>query len=150
MPRVSDLPAELADLHPDPHTEPFWEAAREHRLVAQRCGKCATFRMPPGPFCHVCRSQDVDWVELPGTGTVFTYTVTRHALIPAMRDAVPYAVVVVALDGAPGTRLVGTFVGGDPDTVSIGTRVAVAWDDLDEFTTVPRFRELSDTTTRTR
>jgi uncharacterized OB-fold protein len=140
MPRISAMPAELVDLHPDPHTAPFWDAAREHRLLAQRCSKCATFRMPPSPFCYVCRSQDAEWVELPGTGTVFTYTITRHALVPAVREAVPYAVVVVDLDGAPGTRLVGTFVGDDIDSVRIGMPVRVAWDDLDEHITVPRFR----------
>ncbi len=139
MPRISALPAELVDLHPDPWTAPFWEAAREHRLVAPRCTACGTFRMPPGPFCHSCRNQDVAWIELPGTGTVFTYTITRHALIPLMASAVPYAVAVADLDGAPGARLVAAMVSGtDLDEVRIGLPVAVRWDDLDASTTVPR------------
>lgn len=132
------LPAEIAGLNPDSWTEPFWLAAAEHRLVAARCGACATFRMPPSPFCHVCRSQDIDWTELNGTGTVFTFTVVRHAVVPVVREHVPYVVAVVDLDGAPGARLVTQLVGMAPEHVTIGMPVGVVWDDVAEGVSVPR------------
>jgi len=59
-----NMPPDLVDLHPDPWTEPFWLAARDHRLVAPRCRFCGTFRMPPTGFCRKCRQQDVEWVDL--------------------------------------------------------------------------------------
>ena len=31
-------------------TEPFWEAAKQRRLVAPQCADCGSFRMPPTPF----------------------------------------------------------------------------------------------------
>jgi uncharacterized OB-fold protein len=133
------IPAELSTLHVAPYTAPFWEAALEHRLVAQRCPKCGEFRMPPSPFCWACRAHDADWVELPGTGTVFTYNVTRKALLPLLADMIPYVVAVVDLDGAPGARLVSNLLDIDPDDVRIGMRVKVAWDDIHERTTIPRF-----------
>jgi hypothetical protein len=133
------LPASLARLAPDAWTEPFWRAAREHRLVAPRCRACGAFRMPPGPYCWRCRTQPVDWVELSGRGTVYTCSVTRQALVPFLREAVPYVVAVVELEGAPGVRLVGNVLDVDPAEVRIGMPVRVAWDDIDEATTIPRF-----------
>jgi hypothetical protein len=133
------MPGFLAQLAPDRWTEPFWRAAREHRLVAPRCRQCGAFRMPPTPFCWKCRTQDVDWVELSGRGSVFTFNVTRQALLPFLREAVPYVVAVVELEGAPGVRLIGNVIDVDPAQVKIGMPVRVAWDDIDDETTIPRF-----------
>jgi len=133
------LPDWMADLHPDAWTVPFWEAAKEHRLVGARCVQCGTFRMPPRPFCRVCRRQEIEWVDLPGTGTVFTYTVVRHAVVPELATHVPYVIAVVEVDGAPGTRLVAAVVESDPEEVRIGRKVAVRWDDVHENVTIPRF-----------
>lgn len=138
------MPAALAELHPDVWTAPFWQAARAHRLVAQRCAACGAFRMPPTPFCQQCRSQDDEWVDLPGTGTIYTFNVTHQALIPQLADHVPYVVAVVDLDGAPGARLVTNIVDTDPARVAVGDRVRVDWDDVHAHTTIPRFRKEAD------
>jgi uncharacterized OB-fold protein len=133
------LPSAIASIHPDVWTLPFWEAARDHRLVAPQCVACGAFRLPPAPFCWRCRTQDVSWVELSGRGTVYTYTVTRQALIPLLQDAVPYVAAVIELEGAPGVRLASNIVDVDPDSVHVGMTVALAWDDLDNGVTLPRF-----------
>lgn len=52
-----------------------------------------------------------------------------------------YAVGVIALDGAPGARLVATIVDTDPDTVTIGMPLTVGWDDIHDRTTIPRLCE---------
>ena len=81
------FPTILDETYAVPMTQPFWDAAKEDRLVAPRCMTCGTFRLPPAPFCWVCQAQEVDWVELPGTGTVYTYTVVRHPLHLALAYA---------------------------------------------------------------
>jgi uncharacterized OB-fold protein len=134
-----EMPDFMANIAPDVWTAPFWEAAGEHRLVAPRCVACGAFRMPPGPFCWQCRTQAVDWVELSGRGTVFTFIIARRALIPQLADAVPNVVAVVDLDGAPGCRLVGNVLGIEPEAVSIGLPVVVEWDDIDDRVTIPRW-----------
>lgn len=134
------LPAEFAELHPDSWTEPFWLATREHRLTVPRCTNCGAFRFPPAAFCHQCQHQDVEHVEVAGTGTVYTYTIARHAVVPSLADSVPYAVAVVELDGAPGVRMIANIVESDPEHVRIGSRVEVVWDDVDAEVTIPRFR----------
>jgi uncharacterized OB-fold protein len=134
-----EMPDFMAELAPDVWTEPFWQAASEHRLVAPRCTNCGEFRMPPVPFCHRCRHQEIEWVDLSGRGTVFTFVITRRALIPELQDAVPNVVAVVDLDGAPGCRLVSNLLQIDPDAVEIGMAVVIAWDDIDDTVTIPRF-----------
>jgi uncharacterized OB-fold protein len=138
--QLINFPDEIAALHPDPFTQPFWDATREHRLVVARCAACATVRpMPPGPFCWECRETDVEWVPLRGSGSVHTFTIVRSAPLPDLADAVPYVIAVVELDDAPGARLMTNVVGVDVDAVHIGMPVRVVWDDVDEATTIPRF-----------
>ena len=121
-------------------TAPWWEAAAVHRLVVQRCTECGTTRHPPGPVCPACRSMEAEWHELPGTGTVYTYTVVRQAFIPALADKIPYAVIAVALDDAGGARMVSNLVDADPTEAAVGMAVEVVWEDMGPELSVPRFR----------
>jgi uncharacterized OB-fold protein len=113
---------------------PWWQAAADHRLVVQRCSGCGELRHPPGPTCPNCHVFEHDWLELPGTGTVYTYTVVHQQFVPA---DVPYVVVAVDLDGAPGIRMVSNLVDGEP---SIGLPVEVAWEDMGPDLALPRMR----------
>jgi uncharacterized OB-fold protein len=135
-----DFEPSLTAIFPDQWTRPFWDAAHEHRLVACRCADCHTFRMPPTAMCWRCRSRAVEWVDLPGTGSVYTFTVARHALTPAAQAAVPYVIAVVALDGAGGARLITNLVGVEPADVTIDMPVTVVFDDVSDTVSVPRFR----------
>jgi uncharacterized OB-fold protein len=139
VPRISNMPEFLAEIEPDAWTAPYWQAAAEHRLVAAKCGDCGAFRVPPAPFCWNCRSQVTEWPQLSGHGTVYTYTVIRRAVIPQIREVVPYVVAVIELDDAPGARLVGNVLDVDPDDVRIGLAVTVAWDDIRPGLTIPRW-----------
>jgi uncharacterized OB-fold protein len=133
-------PDELITIRPDKWTEPFWAAASEHRLICARCSRCETYRMPPGPFCPRCRSQEIEWQELCGRGTVFTYTVVHHPVLPALRDHLPYAVAAVRLPDAGGVRLLGNVVGIDSEDLTVGLDVYIDWADIRPGVTVPRFR----------
>jgi len=117
----------------------FWEAAREHRLVLQRCDDCGRFQHPPAPVCHRCRSAAVRWADVEGRGNVYTYTAVHKAFIPALQDHLPYVVAVIELPGAGGTRIVSNLVDVAPSDVSIGMEVDLVWDDYPELS-VPRFR----------
>lgn len=139
MRSVTALPAWLAPVTPDPWTTPFWAAAREHRLVAPCCTHCATFRFPPGPFCHICQRQEVEYVDLPGTGSIYTFTIARHPVLPELKESVPYVIAVLELDGAPGIRLIANVVSSGVDQLHIGCAVKVTWDDVTDEVTIPRF-----------
>jgi uncharacterized OB-fold protein len=122
----------------------WWEAAADHRLVVQRCTACGRTRHPPGPVCPFCRSSSAEWSALPGTGTVYTYTVVRQAFIPSLRDKIPYTVIVVELDGAEGARIVSNLVDVEPQEVTVDMPVEVVWEDMGPELALPRFRPAPD------
>jgi uncharacterized OB-fold protein len=138
--RQSNLPEELGELHPDQWTAPFWEHAREHRLVAARCTRCDAFRpMPPGSFCWECDGDEVAWIELSGRATLHSFTIVRRAVASSLEGVVPFVIAIVDLDGAPGVRLMTNIVDVEPEAVRTGMALTVVWDDLASGVTIPRF-----------
>jgi uncharacterized OB-fold protein len=139
-PRPGVLPPELIQLGPNTWTEPFWQAAANHRLVIPSCSTCGTHRLPPSPFCWRCRGQGVEWISHDGRGTIYTFTVVRHAVIPSVTGVLPLIIAVVELPNTDGCRLVGNLVDVVPEAVRIGQTVTLQWYDVREGTSVPCFR----------
>jgi uncharacterized OB-fold protein len=111
-----------------PQLTPFNEAwFTSGALAVQRCTECAALQHPPEEVCHACGSMSFDHVELAPRGTVHSYTVVHYPANPALADAVPYTVVLVALDDAPEVRVVGNLL-GDGD-VRIGMPVVAVWEE---------------------
>lgn len=135
----------LASIAPDAHTRPFWEACKRRELRVQRCSRCGRFRHPPLPGCPRCGSPESDWPKLSGRGTVFSFTIAHHAALPALAEDAPYNVVVVALDDAPGARLISNLLDTPPEAVRIGMAVEIAWDEVGDGLVLPRFRPAAGT-----
>ncbi|MFV2171602.1 bifunctional MaoC family dehydratase N-terminal/OB-fold nucleic acid binding domain-containing protein [Actinomadura sp. LOL_016] len=115
----------------------FWfEAAREHRLVIQRCADCKSLRHPPGPACPQCGSFQWDTVESSGDGHVYTFTVNHHPRHPAF----DYPLVVAVIELSEGTRLIANMTGVDPGDVEVGMPVVLDWLDADPDLSLPIFR----------
>ena len=121
---------------------PFWQAAAEHRLVAQRCTGCGHMRLPPAPICPECRSAASDWKALSGRGEVYTYTVVHRPI--AAGQQLPYVIAVIALAEAGGVRMISNLVGVRPDEVAVGMPVELVWEDMSAELTIPRFRPRRD------
>ena len=61
----------------------FWfEGAREHKLLIQRCTSCGTLRHPPLPACGTCGSFEWDTVEASGRGTLYSFVVVHYPQVP--------------------------------------------------------------------
>jgi uncharacterized OB-fold protein len=118
-------------------TKPYWESARAGRLVTQRCRSCGRIWHPPLPACPHCHSTDIGWHEVCGNGTVYTYTVVRHATHAALADRIPYVVAIVEL--AEGPRLVTGITGCAPDDVRVGMAVRACFREVAEGVTLPYF-----------
>src|SRR5437868_2567546 len=131
------LPGEQVRITTSTITEPFWRAAQEERLVAPRCGACGTFRLPPTPFCPQCQSTDVDWVELSGRATVFSFSVVHG--YPGLPD-ITLVPVIVDLPDAPGARLVSNVIDIDPADVHIGMELRVLFSPIADGWMIPLFR----------
>lgn len=137
---MSGAPRVKFQLHADRHTEPFWRAAAEHRLVIARCATCGAHRMPPAAVCHACRSTEVEWTEPSGEGVVFAFTVIRRDTPPVEKGSSPYVVAVVELPDAGGIRMTTNLVDVEPEDVRIGMPVVLTWDDVEPGIALPRFR----------
>ncbi len=118
-------------------TRPFWDAAREGRLLVQKCNACARLQFYPRPFCLACMSDDMGWRQSAGQGAVYTFTVNHRAAIEYLADQVPYVVAVVQLDEGP--RLMGRVLNAKPGTVAIGARVNVVFESTPEGIALPCF-----------
>lgn len=142
----SDVPRseEPQTLRPRPAVNPdnqFWfEAAKAHRLVVQRCASCKTLRHPPGPCCPECQSFEWDTVEASGRATLYSYVVAHHPRHPAF----DYPLLVAVVELEEGTRLITNLVGVEPDDVVIGMPLTLEWLDADPDLTLPVFRPSSD------
>jgi uncharacterized OB-fold protein len=117
----------------DALTAPFWAAARQRRLMLQRCDACDAHVLYPRPYCVACMSDDVRWVESPGLGRIYSATTVHMPLGPDFDP--PYVVALVELDEGP--RLLGRLE--PPGAGEIGLRVRVGWRDRDPDPPLPLF-----------
>jgi uncharacterized OB-fold protein len=121
-----------------PTMKPFWDAARRHELVVQRCRGCGTPRFPARDICSRCLSRDAEWSRVSGRGTVFSWAVMHQVYHPGFASEVPYAVVVIELE--EGARLVTNVVGCPPGDIRAGLPVEVVFEDVAPEVTLPKFR----------
>jgi uncharacterized OB-fold protein len=135
--KAQALPADHVRITTDTSTEPFWQAAREERLVAPKCADCGTFRLPPTPFCPECQSTNVDWTELSGRATVFSFSVVHG--FPGLPD-ITLVPAILDLPDAPGARLVSNLVDVDPEKAEIGMEVEVLFSPISDGWLLPLFR----------
>jgi uncharacterized OB-fold protein len=127
---------------PSETTRFFWDAAREHRLVIQRCGDCGYYIHWPRPLCPRCQSENLAPAPVSGRATVYTFTVVHHVFHPGFADEVPYNLALVELAEQAGLRMLANIVDCANDELSIGMRVEVTFEDRAEHT-VPQFRRVT-------
>jgi uncharacterized protein len=121
-------------------TEPYWEAAKEKRLVLQQCKDCGKHQFYPRGVCSHCLGSALDWVEARGRGKVHTFTVCHRAPHPGFAGQVPFVIAVIELD--EGVRMMTNIVGCDPKTVRIDMPVKVTFEEATPEVTLPQFTPL--------
>lgn len=114
----------------------YWEAARDGRLVAQRCSSCGKLRHPPRTGCPYCQSLDFEIAELSGHGEIYSYSLLWHPRSPRFS----YPVIAILVDLAEGIRVVSNLVGTEPGDVRIGLPVTVDFEPCEGELAVPVFR----------
>lgn len=134
---ATTLPGEHVRIAVNKDTEPFWQAAKQGRLATPQCADCGAFRLPPTPFCPGCQSKAVNWKELSGDATVYSFAVVHG--IPGMPELTLVAA-VVDLPDAPGARLVSNIIDIDPADVAIGMPLHVDFSPIADGWMLPVFR----------
>jgi len=105
---------------------PFWNGLKEGRLTIPQCKSCGHWIFFPRRHCDKCWSQDLEWKEVRGAGTLYTYTLTRVPTLPDFADEMPQKLAVVELD--EGVRINTTLVGLDEGEIKVGMRVKAVFD----------------------
>lgn len=113
---------------PTQTSKPFWDGLREGKVRLQRCTTCDKRIHYPRANCPVCLGTNLDWVEVPGTGTLYTFTIARRPTAPQFQDEVPQKIAVVELDEGP--RLTTTLVNVEESAIKVGMRVKPVFEDV--------------------
>ncbi len=122
---------------PDEWSRPYWVAAREGRLVMQRCRSCGRAQYPPDMLCRWCQADSFEYTEVNGRGTIYTFGVYTRSFVPAFEA--PYVLALVDLDDEPDVRLLCNIVEARIEDVRVGLPVEVVFEARGEWA-VPQFR----------
>jgi uncharacterized OB-fold protein len=108
----------------------FDQYIAEHKLMASRCTKCGGTYIPPRAICPKCQSEELEWVETSGKGTLAAFTVIMSGPTFMVEQGFdrknPYISGIVELE--EGTRISARITGLDmskPAEIKIGTPLSV-------------------------
>ena len=108
----------------------FGQYIAEHKLMASRCTKCGKSYLPPRAICPKCHSDQMEWVEASGKGTLAAFTIIYSGptfMVEQGFDRThPYISGIVALE--EGTSISARITGIDPlkpEAIQIGAPLTV-------------------------
>ncbi len=113
---------------PIDRTQPFWDALREHTVKIQYSPSSDQWVFYPRSHAPLTLQTDLEWREISGEGTLYTYTIARRPTAPDFAGEEPQIIAVVELDEGP--RLTSTLVNVAEDRISIGMRLRPSFEDV--------------------
>ena len=126
------------------HTKPFWDGAKEGKLMLPRCTDCNRVHWYPRLICPFCHTMDIEWFEASGEGFIHTYAV-QHRAFGGWSEEVPY--VTAFIDLKEGDRMMTVLRGVDatkPEDIKIGASVKVEFEQANEDTFIPFWRVVEE------
>lgn len=102
--------------------KPYWDSLLEGKVRLQQCTKCSKWNWPAVFRCGDCGSWDHTWTEIETKGKIYSWTRCWYDFGGPKEYVAPFVSVVVELNNAAKTRLLGTLDQGDAE-VHIGDPV---------------------------
>jgi uncharacterized protein len=130
--------AEYPVPEPTPVSRPFWDGLARRRIVVQYSPSLGRYVFYPRTLAPGSLADDLQWREIDGAGTLYTYTVARRPTGPPWADAVPQLLAVVQWDAGP--RISTELVEVDAADIRIGMRVRPVFYDLDSGITLLKYQ----------
>jgi uncharacterized OB-fold protein len=115
---------------PTPVSQPFWDGLAQQRILVQFSPSLNRYVFYPRLLAPGTLADDLQWREIDGAATLYTFTVARRPTGPPWVDAVPQLLAVVQWDAGP--RISTELVDVDPGDIAIGMRVQPVFYDLPE------------------
>ena len=107
----------------------YWAGTCAHELRIQRCRSCQAWQWGPEWICHRCLGDQLDFEAIAPGGVIFSWERVWHPVHPALRESVPYLVVLVSLPQAGEVRTIGNLLGDPLQEVRIGDPVSAVFED---------------------
>jgi uncharacterized OB-fold protein len=123
---------------PNEASRPFYDGAREHRLMIQQCTTCGAVMWPVKSRCTNCLNSTVTWVQASGRGTLYTFALMHQVYHPGFADEVPYNIAQVDLE--EGLRVMSNIVGCSNTDLEIGMPLEVTFEDISDEVSLPKFK----------
>lgn len=117
---------------PTPVSQPYWDALAEHKIRIQYSPSSDQWVFYPRTLAPGTLADDLEWREISGAGTLYTFTVADRPTAPPWTDAVPQLLAVVEWDEGP--RVSTEIVDADPAELHVGMRVEPVFCDEDGIT----------------
>lgn len=106
----------------------FLKGLKEGKIMGIKCHKCDRVLVPPRMFCEYCYGPTEEWIELPDTGIIETYSVS-YLDSDANRIEEPILIGVIDIDGAPPHCGIMHYFGEmSKDEIKIGMKVKAVWE----------------------
>jgi uncharacterized OB-fold protein len=119
-------------------SKPFWDGAKQHKLLLKKCRACGYIDHPPYLYCTNCSSEESDWVEASGKGSLYAYAVNAYGVpFPFMED-LPYVVALIDLPEGP--RMISNVVDCDVKELKNGMELEVVFVEASPEITLPKWR----------
>lgn len=112
-------------------SEEFWTSGADGVLRILQCADCKHYQHPPATVCGVCRSRNVSMQPVSGRAVVVGFTINVQPWLPDFPP--PYVVAIVAIEEDPDARLTTNIVNCDPESVEIGLKVRVLFEQHGEL-----------------
>lgn len=125
------------DVAPYSFSRPFWDATREKKVVIQYCRGSGRYQFYPRPTSIYNGTRDLEWREVSGRGTIFSYTLVQRAP-ETFRGHEPYILGAVTLD--VGVNVMADIVHCDLDRIRVGLPVVPFWAPLPNGTNLLLFQ----------
>ena len=121
----------------DNWNRPFFEAAKNDKLLLQKCRDTGQCFFPPAPVSPFTGRPHWDWIEASGKGELWSFVVFYQSYFEGMKDELPYPVGMVKL--AEGPFMLTNLWDMSPDDAVIGMKLSVRFPGGPDGLVLPQF-----------
>jgi uncharacterized OB-fold protein len=127
--------------HPiTPEAKPYWDGAREGKLMIPKCRACAKAFLYPRVLCPFCSSRDISWIQSSGRGRLYSFEIAHQILNKAFKVKTPVILAMVELEEGP--RMLTNLVNVEADLKALrcDMPVEVVFEKLTDQISLPMFQ----------
>lgn len=104
---------------PESIVKSYYDNLKQGKLIATKCNSCKGYTFPPTSCCEHCGSDNIEWIELSGKGTLLYVS---HSIAPAPNprffELAPYAYGHILLEEGVYVQGIITGISIDPEVLN--------------------------------